>query len=381
MAHCGWDIGGVHLKRSRLRRGPGGGFRLETAVVPFEIWKDPAALAGRLGALAEGAAGPETHAVTMTAELADVFARRADGVRAVLDAVRRALPGPPARVLDLDGTLVAWEEARERPLRVAAANWCATARLVGRLRRRALLIDIGSTTTDIVPVRSGRPAPSARTDTDRLLTGELVYTGAQRTPPAALAEAVPLRGGWCRLATEHFAITADVYRVLGRLSEEAYTAATPDGRGRGRDEAAARLARVVCGDRDTVPDRDLEAIAAYLEDRQIDLVVRAVRQVLWRDPDPPRLAIVAGAGRFLAAAAAGRAGLVCERLADLLPEIAGAGWDAAAPSAALALLLAEEAGVIDLRRRTRGPDRGAPAPGGEAAPAGPSPEPPGKPVR
>jgi hypothetical protein len=373
VAHCGWDIGGVHLKRSRLRREPGGGFRLETAVVPFEIWKDPAGLVARLAALAGGAEGPETHAVTMTAELADVFPRRVDGVRAVLDAVRRALPGAPARVLDVDGALVPWEEARERPLRAAAANWCATARLVGRLRDRALLIDAGSTTTDIVPVRAGRPAPSGRTDTDRLLSGELVYTGVQRTPPAALAEAVPLRGGWCRLAAEHFAITADVYRVLGRLSEEAYTVATPDGRGRRLAEAAARLARVVGGDRDTLSDRDVTGIAAYLEERQTDLVARAIRQVLWRDPDPPRTAVIAGAGLFLAAAAAGRAGLAGERLGGLLPGVAGRDWDAAAPSAALALLLAEEAGAIDLGRQALLPSGGGGAPAGHspAAPGGP----------
>jgi probable H4MPT-linked C1 transfer pathway protein len=349
---CGWDIGGVHLKRSRLAPGPAGALRLDTAVVPFEIWKDPDGLAGRLRDLAAAGPAADRHAVTMTAELSDVFPTRAAGAAAVLDAFRAAFPAAPARVLDLEGTLVPWAEARKRPIRAAAANWLATARLAGRRRERALVIDAGSTTTDIVPVSGGRPAPAGRSDRERLASGELVYTGVQRTPPAVLAETVPVRGRWCRVAPEHFTIMADVYRLLGRLPEEAYTAPTPDGRGRREADAAARLARLVCSDLDDLDRRDLQAIAAYLEERQVDLVARAIVQAAGRDAAP--IAVIAGSGAFLAEAAAARAGLRCERLAALFPGIEGDRWDEAAPSAALALLLAEEEGAVDLEA----PDRG-----------------------
>lgn len=364
-AFCGWDIGGVHLKRSRLIPVPGGGARLLTAVVPFEIWKAPGDLAARLRVLA--GPGPAHHALTMTAELSDVFPDRAAGVRAILDAFRDAVPGARARVLDLDGDLIAWEAARERPHRVAAANWMATAALAGRARDTAIVIDTGSTTTDIVPVRDGYPAPAGRTDLERLMSGELVYTGVQRTPPAALAEAVPLRGGWCRLAPEHFAVMADAYRVLGRLPEEAYTTPTPDGRGRAPGDAAARLARLVGADPDVLAPEEILAIAAFLQDRQVDLVARAIRQVRSRRARAGdlagELAIVAGAGAFLAADAAARAGLRCERLGHLLPGIVGEGWDAAAPAAALAILPALEAGVVDGSAWRRGP-----APAGDGDP-------------
>jgi hypothetical protein len=344
----GWDIGGIHLKLSRLECVRGAA-ALRTRLVPFEIWKDPGGLARRLkGLLAETGGAVAAHGVTMTAELSDAFPTKTEGVRAILAACAEALSPAPLRILDVRGGFIVLERAREEPLLVAAANWAATARLAAGCRADAVLIDVGSTTTDIIPIRAGRPRPRGLDDTDRLLSGELVYTGVQRTPPAAFAETVPLRGGWCRVACENFAITADVYRVLGRIDGAAYTVPTPDGRGKGREESAARLARLVCSDLEALTPEEIAGIASYLEDRQIDQIVRALAEVMAREPIASREAIVAGGGAFLAEAAARRAGLRSVRLSRLLPGVAGDGWDVAAPGAAVALLLAEASGEIGL---------------------------------
>jgi (4-(4-[2-(gamma-L-glutamylamino)ethyl]phenoxymethyl)furan-2-yl)methanamine synthase len=336
--YFGWDIGGVHLKSARLTatRGP---VSIETRMVPYEIWKEPAALAKRIRALLADRAG--AHAVTMTAELSDAWSTRAEGVRAILGACREALPGP-LRVLDLRGRLVPLDAARERPLDVAAANWLATATLIGRAVRDALLVDVGSTTTDIVAIRDGIPCPAGRTDTERLVSGELVYTGCLRTPPASLAEIVPLGGGWCRVSPEHFTNMGDVHTILGAIEERDYTVATPDGRGRSREDAKARLARLVCADAGTIGDHALETIARFLAERQVGRIAQAIVQVLSRHPGGRPVAVPAGAGVFLAESAARRAGLGTVALAGLFPRLAGDDWGRAAPAAALSVLLAEE---------------------------------------
>src|SRR6266540_3548882 len=118
-SYFGWDIGGVHLKLAELTTASGSA-SIRTRIEPFEIWTDPASLGSRLRSLAGDR--PGAHAVTMTAELSDVFPTRSDGVRAVLRACAEALPGPP-RVFDLRGTFLPLEEALDRPLDVAAANW------------------------------------------------------------------------------------------------------------------------------------------------------------------------------------------------------------------------------------------------------------------
>jgi hypothetical protein len=356
----GWDIGGAHLKLSRLTCGGSGAAIFKTWIRPFAIWQAPERLPAQLTALLdEAAAGldrpPVEHGVTMTAELADVFEPRADGVRAILRAGAAALGAARWRVLTIEGALVSPERADAAPLSVAAANWAASARLAARLRSDAILADVGSTTTDLIPIAAGRPAPRGRTDTERLLSGELVYTGLLRTPPASLAATVPLPAGECGIAPEHFALMADAYRVLGRISEEEYTVPTADGRSKEVDACRARLARLVCADAAELGRIAIDAIAARLEGLQVERIAAGLRQVLAAGRFAGRPTVVtAGAGTFLAAAAAAHAGLQATRLSALLPGVGGDRWDAAAPSAAIALLLAGEAGLLDLPSGERG---------------------------
>jgi probable H4MPT-linked C1 transfer pathway protein len=350
-AAFGWDVGGVHLKGARCDGGGAGrtgGDRRGVAwrIDPLAIWREPQALAERIGRMARdlGAGEGAGHALTMTAELSDVFPDRAAGVRAILGAARGALGGPIV-VLDVDGALIASAEAEARPERVAAANWMATAALAADLIGDGLLIDTGSTTTDIVPLAAGLPAPTARDDTGRLRCGELVYTGALRTPPAALADRVPLGAGLCRVAPEHFTQMADAYLLLGRIGAADYTVETADGRGRSRAECAARLARLIAAAPEDLDDDALLRIAAFLEERQVAQIAGAIAEVAGRLREPRR-AIVAGAGAWLATAAARRAGFAPIALAEAagLEAADGGGfgaWDVAAPAVALALRLAD----------------------------------------
>jgi probable H4MPT-linked C1 transfer pathway protein len=283
-------------------------------------------------------------AVTMTAELADCFATKGEGVAAVLDAIRAAFPRTPIRVFGTDGRFRSPDEAVSEPSLVAAANWMASALVVARHLPDALFVDVGSTTTDIIPIARGRVVAVGRTDTARLQSGELIYTGALRTPVAAVVRWVPLNRGRCRVAAELFANTADVHRWLDRIQEHDYTCETPDGRGRSRRDAAARIARMVCADLAMLSDADITRIAAHVAEAQVRRIAAAVRAIARRHTVD--LAVVAGAGKFLAMAAAGRAGLAVRDLAeDFGPAVARA-----TPAAAVAWLLAETAASGLLRR-------------------------------
>src|SRR5215212_11018778 len=208
------DIGGANTKAARLD-----GASLRTVSRPFEVWRDREALSGVLREVAaEVAAGPaHAVAITMTAELSDAFRTKREGVTFVLDAAQDALGAQPLSVLTTAGELVPVESARARPWDVAAANWVATPLAVADAHPNALLIDVGSTTADIVPIAAGRVAASARNDLERLVAGELVYTGVLRTNLAAIAPRVPVRGDWCPVASEYFATSADVHLALGHL--------------------------------------------------------------------------------------------------------------------------------------------------------------------
>jgi hypothetical protein len=222
---------------------------------------------------------------------------------------------------------------------VAAANWMASATLVAEAWPNALFLDVGSTTCDVIPIVDGRVVAAGRTDTGRLRRGELVYTGALRTPVCAVVRSLPWRGRRCRVAAELFAIAADAHRWLGSIQEDDYTCETPDGRGRSREEAGARLARMLCSDVESLDASAIGAIAECVARAQVRQIAVAIRQIVRRlGPDAPRLAVLAGRGRFLARAAVEQAGLPSCEADSLL----GAGA-AAAPAVAVARLLAREA--------------------------------------
>jgi probable H4MPT-linked C1 transfer pathway protein len=298
----GWDIGGANIKAARIECAGS-----DAAIVeqPFALWREPHRLIDMLTGIGRRLGPVPVMAVTMTAELADCFATKREGVAFVIDAVDRAFPAVDARMYGVDGSFRSPETARERPDLVAAANWMASATVAARAFPNAIFVDVGSTTTDVVPLVRGRVRACGRTDPARLGSGELVYTGALRTPVCAIVRSVWMQGASCRVAAEHFAIAADAHRWLGRITDDEYTCETPDGRGTGREECGARLARMVCADRETVACEDVTTIASTVARAQVRQIAVALRQVIRRlGADSPRDAIVVGCGAFLARAAA-----------------------------------------------------------------------------
>lgn len=331
----GWDVGGANVKAARLE-----GDALPAIVErPFALWREPTRLGEVLREVGAALGGAPRMAVTMTAELADCFATKHEGVASVLDAFAAAFPEVTLDVFGTDGRFHAAEEARRRALTVASANWMATAALVADHWPDAILIDVGSTTTDIIPIVSGRVVARGRTDPGRLRSGELIYTGLLRTPLCAVVRFVPLKGRRCRVAAEHFAIAADAHLWLGRIDAAEYSCETPDGRGRSREEAASRLARIVCADTEMIGDAGVTAIAQHVVAAQTRQIASGIRQVLRRlGAAAPRTAVIAGSGTVLARAAAEKPGLAIDALDSRL----GTAGARAAPAAAVAHLLARE---------------------------------------
>ena len=335
-AILGWDVGGANLKVARLEDARSS--RPDIGEWALPLWREPGRLAPMLLGAADKMGPASAMAVTMTAELADCFATKRDGVGFVLDAFESSFPDVEIGVFGVDGRFRSVQRARDMPYDVAAANWMASATLVSRMFPDALFIDVGSTTTDVIPIVGGRVVSTGTTDPARLSTGELIYTGALRTPVCAVVSSVPLSAQGCRVAAEFFANTADVHLWLGRIQAEDYTCDTPDGRGRSRAEVGARLARVVCADSETLNPEAITRIARHVAQAQTDQIREAILQVMDRLGSAcPRVAVLAGKGCFLAREAAEEAGLTCVDVADRW----GASVSLVAPAVAVAYLFAE----------------------------------------
>jgi probable H4MPT-linked C1 transfer pathway protein len=347
-AVIGWDIGGVNTKVARVAHDDVARDRvLAVRTLPFEIQRDPGALVRVLRSLAAdvGAGEGDAHAVTMTAELSQMFRTKREGVSFVLDGVEAAFPSGEISVYAVDGRFLSAADARAEPLAVAAANWAATARLVSRHIATALLVDVGTTTTDVVPIVDGDVAAAGWTDPDRLASGELVYSGTVRTPVEAIAARVPFGNAEAGLSAEGFALAGDVHVWRGDLEPADYTAPTPDGRPATREFAGERLARAICADRDMLDAAGVTAIADALAAAQVTRIADAIARVRARHPALDT-AVVTGLGDFIGRRAAQQAGLNVVSLADVLGDAAAR----SAPAASVALLHADVRAAADPRR-------------------------------
>jgi probable H4MPT-linked C1 transfer pathway protein len=281
----GWDIGGANTKAAFIRTKNGCVEELKTAIEYFPVWKDLKKLVNLLLMLKEKLCHVtmlDCIGLTMTAELSDAYQTKREGVNNILSCVAQAFPDVPVFVLDVDSTLRSIESIKSEPLRVAAANWVATGWLVSQIVKTCVIIDVGSTSTSIIPVVDRRIVATGKTDLEKLMNGELVYTGSLRTNVAAIVRSVPLRDGTARVSSELFAQSGDVHLVIGNITEEEYSTETADGRGKTRREAMARLARVVCADIEMLTEQEIVQIARYVYNRQVEQVAEGLSQVYSR---------------------------------------------------------------------------------------------------
>jgi (4-(4-[2-(gamma-L-glutamylamino)ethyl]phenoxymethyl)furan-2-yl)methanamine synthase len=336
----GWDLGGANLKLARIEDLRA----VAVAQIPCPLLQDAskfdAALAEALPLCPAGA----VHAVTMTGELSDVFRDRADGVAYLVQMMRAAADGEAVFYGGRAGFLRD-TGAIERVNDVASANWHASASLIGRSRPEALLIDVGSTTTDLIPVKGGAVAAKGYSDGERLTEGELVYTGVVRTPVMAVARSAPFKGRLQGIAAERFATMADVWRLLGALPAGADPYPTPDLKGKSTQESAVRLARMLGRDAGASDLLAYVDVARHVAERQRGEIEAAADALIARDRLVPEAPVIgAGCGRFIARDIAERLGRAYCDFAELV-DCAPRAKDMAAccaPAVAVGLLAAHE---------------------------------------
>lgn len=336
-AVLGLDLGGAHLKAALVAAGR----IVAVHQVPCRLWDGLGRLDEAFAMALAGWPAPGLVALTMTGELADLFADRASGVVALIGAVRARWPDTPLQVWAGRLGFLEPAAAAARPLAVASANWLATASLAARVVPDGLLVDLGSTTTDLVPLRDGRVAAVGETDADRLDAGELVYQGLTRTPVMAIAGQAPLAGRWRPLMNELFATAADLWRLCGRLDEAHDQHPAADGGPKTPAGSARRLARMVGQDLGDADMTAWRALAAWLAEAQLRRIADGLHQVLSRAAVPAEAPLIsAGCGRFLVAELARRVERPWRDLAALLPaepQLAATAATAA-PATAVALL-------------------------------------------
>jgi probable H4MPT-linked C1 transfer pathway protein len=328
----GLDIGGANCKFASSTG--------EAWNVPFPLWKHPDGLADLLFREVHQFANQQAIAglaVTMTGELADCFSTKAEGVIKIVEAIP-SHPDWDLRIFQTDGQWASRNEVLAHPILSAASNWLALGTLVARKigGTRALLVDVGSTTTDIIPLENGLVTCHGRTDPERLLHQELIYVGAERTPLCSLTDQGWIQGQPCGIARELFATTLDAYLWRGEINEREKDHATADGRPATRDRAFDRLARMVGADRDLYSVEDADRLATTIHDRHCHLIASGIQRLGHEWLNQIEEIIWSGQADFLAQPIAQRMGLDLPVL--YLSDLIGAEAARCAPAYSVACL-------------------------------------------
>jgi probable H4MPT-linked C1 transfer pathway protein len=335
----GWDLGGANVKLARVD----GGRVVHVAQILCPIIPERNKFDVAVDAALPLISSPALHAVTMTGELSDVFNDRAEGVAYLVALMQRVAASQTLRVYAGSYGFLDPDDAKNRTLEVASANWHATAALTARHYKDALLVDVGTTTTDLIPIKDGAVVARGATDAERLTEGELLYTGVVRTPVMAVAHSAPFKGRVQRLAAERFATMADVWRLTGNLPDGADPYPAADQRGKSGSESAARLARMLGRDASEAGLGEWTALARYFADCQLAEIEHAARGLAERDALAPSAPVIgAGCGRFVAKALAERLGRPYLDFAEIIDAAPEAREMAArcAPAVSVALLAA-----------------------------------------
>ncbi len=329
----GWDIGGAHLKAARVEHG-----RVEAVVqAATPLWLGLDTLHTAFDELGANLGHADRHVITMTGELCDAFPSRRDGVAGLAAiAANHLAPSIPVIYAGRAG-FVALGEAAAHAVDIASANWHASAALLALKLPDALFIDIGSTTTDIIPIAGSQVAAVGYTDAERLASGELIYTGMTRSFVMSLASRAPVRGAWTPLMNEYFAASADVHRILGDLPDGADKMSTADGREKTIEASRARLARMIGREADEGEASEWAGLAAWFAEAQTRQITDAALLRLSRNDVAVTAPVVsAGVGDGLAAEVARRLRRPCLEFSSMIEAPAEASH--CAPAVAVALL-------------------------------------------
>ncbi len=311
----GWDIGGAHLKVASVNSEGAVNF-IEQFASP--LWQGLEYLEDLFPrTIAQLPQGLNFHAITITAELSDVFENREQGVTSLIDVCQKNM-GDEINFYAVNDGLMSLHDARINANKIASANWHASATYAASLIESGLFIDVGSTTTDIIPFNNNTLTNRGLNDQNRLRFDELVYTGVVRTSLMALTDKAPFAGEWQNIAAENFATTADVYRILSCLDESDDLMEAADGKNKDIEGSIRRLARMLGTDSDDTREPHVwYKLAEYFEEIQLQILTKAVLRVLSNSSVNEIKIVAAGTGRFLVKKIAQRINVPCIEFSEL----------------------------------------------------------------
>ncbi len=218
--------------------------------------------------------------ITITAELSDAFQTKREGILTIISALGQIFEKEKLFFINNKNKFCSFDQVKLDPISVAAANWVSTSLFLGKFVPKCILIDAGSTTIDVIPILNSVPVSRGKNDVERLLNRELIYTGGLRATVPSITHFLPYKDKMVRISFEKFALVSDVHRILNNISEAEYINDTADNRSKALNDCYARLARMICMDHESISVKELDIIAKYIYDKQIEMISTDIKEFM-----------------------------------------------------------------------------------------------------
>ncbi len=230
----GIDIGGAHTKLIGLDNKKSIIFVNQ---LQFPIWKGTENLNNYFKKINKNI-GNIPCGITMTAELCDNFKDRLIGVKKIIKCTKK-LKLKKYYFCNQKNKLLINPDLKS----IASMNWLATAEFIKEKVSNCIVVDFGSTSTDLILIKDKKIINKYYDDFGRLNNSELVYTGLTRTPTSSLTNKVKINNKDFHVMSEFFSNTADLYRINKLLSKNMDLYPTCDFRSKSIKNSYKRLAR------------------------------------------------------------------------------------------------------------------------------------------
>ena len=288
MKIIGWDIGGAHIKAAKID------FKKKTSKTKqlySPIWKNVNYLKKSIKLIKKKLGKTNYHAITMTAELSDIFPDRKNGVKHIINLSSKIL-GEKNIFFYSKKNFLKKKLAIKKPFELNSMNWHATASFISNFFPNCILVDIGSTTSDIIPIKNKEIISKDVSDYQRLKSNELIYLGVLRTPIQAVERKK-------NLINENFANLSDVYRVLNKIPSTFDLLPTLDSKTKNKHDSARRIARIFGKDYKKNHFLKWKKIAYQIEGEHLKILKSVIKKIEKKNFLKKVPIIGAGIGEFL----------------------------------------------------------------------------------
>ena len=214
--------------------------------------------------------------ITITAESCDNFNNRHTGIYSILENCNLNMYGKKLYYSNIDKYLI-YDDALKNPDSLFSTNWMLTLKYLNKIKNVDLIVDIGSTTTDIIYKHMS--ITENIDDHKRLVNNSLLYAGVIRTPLPMIVNNVNFLSNEVPLINEVFSTTGDIFNITNDIDFNQLDYIGADNLNYTKKNSFVRIARSLGLDYDNSMKSEIIKVSSTIKNNFIDIIYEKIKLI------------------------------------------------------------------------------------------------------